>query len=276
MDGVGYVLGHSDAEHRRLELMATWLDPLTARLLQAAGLQQAMRVLDVGTGAGDVAMLAAGLAGPTGRVVGIDIDAGVLDLARSRAAVKGLGNTIFECRPLIGEGLVEQFDLVVCRLVAVHQADRPAFLRAMAGNVAPGGVLCLLEPGYRVDEPWSEPVVPVYDGILRWQLRAFHAAGATSIGFNLVELFAEAGLPEPSIIGEMAMGGPSSTILDWMVLTLRSLMPQVERAGVASAAEVDIETLHDRARRATHAARAQLRAWPVVGAWTVVERGAAP
>lgn len=50
-----------------------------------------MRVLDVGSGRGDVALLV----GAQGDVVGIDRDAGALDLARGRVREMGLTNVTF-------------------------------------------------------------------------------------------------------------------------------------------------------------------------------------
>jgi ubiquinone/menaquinone biosynthesis C-methylase UbiE len=51
------------------------LEPLTERLFQEAGIGHGMRVLDLGCGMGDVAMLAGRLVGPSGRVVAVDRDA---------------------------------------------------------------------------------------------------------------------------------------------------------------------------------------------------------
>jgi ubiquinone/menaquinone biosynthesis C-methylase UbiE len=68
-----YVLGHSAQELQRLTLQARLLAPITRRLLLAAGVASGMRVLDVGSGMGDVAFLAAELVGPAGHVVGADL-----------------------------------------------------------------------------------------------------------------------------------------------------------------------------------------------------------
>jgi cyclopropane fatty-acyl-phospholipid synthase-like methyltransferase len=51
-------------------LQADNLRPITTRLLREIGLAQGMRVVDLGCGAGDVAMLAAEMVGPTGAVLG--------------------------------------------------------------------------------------------------------------------------------------------------------------------------------------------------------------
>ena len=61
--GEQYFLGHSPAETRRLMAQAKLLAPITRAILVAAGVGPGMRVLDVGTGMGDVALLAAELVG---------------------------------------------------------------------------------------------------------------------------------------------------------------------------------------------------------------------
>ena len=59
-------------------------DPLTRRLLRQAGLAPGMRVLDLGSGAGNVARLARELVGPDGSVVGVERDPAAAALARQR------------------------------------------------------------------------------------------------------------------------------------------------------------------------------------------------
>jgi hypothetical protein len=51
-----YVLGHSDEELRRLQKQAELWHPATYRFLEEVGIKAGMKVLDVGTGAGDVAL----------------------------------------------------------------------------------------------------------------------------------------------------------------------------------------------------------------------------
>ncbi len=79
-----YVLGRSESEAQRLIRQANFVRPSTERIFRRAGITAGMRVLDVGCGAGDVSFLAAELVGPTGAVVGIDSNPGVLNLARQR------------------------------------------------------------------------------------------------------------------------------------------------------------------------------------------------
>jgi SAM-dependent methyltransferase len=67
-----YALGRSEAETRRLIVQHQLYGPFTRQFLTAAGGTAGTRVLDVGSGAGDVALLLAELVDPRGQVVGVD------------------------------------------------------------------------------------------------------------------------------------------------------------------------------------------------------------
>src|SRR5689334_19199253 len=99
MEGTGgasvYALGHSQREIGRLSAQARVFEPFTRRMIQEAGLSQGMRVLDVGSGAGDVAFLCSTLVGPTGQVVGMDKAAAAVDAATERARSSGFDNVTF-------------------------------------------------------------------------------------------------------------------------------------------------------------------------------------
>jgi uncharacterized protein YhfF len=93
-----YLLGNTDAEHERLIRQAVRLAPVTEGFFREAGIGPGQRVLDLGSGVGDVAMLAARLVGPTGEVVGVERDARSIARAKSRALEAGLQNVRFmEC-----------------------------------------------------------------------------------------------------------------------------------------------------------------------------------
>src|ERR1700740_136755 len=67
-----YALGSTDAEHERLIWQPARLAPLTEQLFREAGIAPGQRVLDIGSGVGDVAMLAAQLGRPSGAVLGTE------------------------------------------------------------------------------------------------------------------------------------------------------------------------------------------------------------
>src|SRR5229473_2698391 len=90
-----YALGSTDAEHERLIWQAARLAPLTERLFREAGIGPGQRILDIGSGVGDVAMLVARLVGPSGEVVGIERDPRSIARARARVVEAGLHNVSF-------------------------------------------------------------------------------------------------------------------------------------------------------------------------------------
>jgi tRNA A58 N-methylase Trm61 len=90
-----YVLGHSERELERLRRQAVLINPITRQFLIEAGIKPGMRVLDIGSGAGDVAFIAADLVGSTGQVVGVDRSAVAASTARTRAQSLSLGNVTF-------------------------------------------------------------------------------------------------------------------------------------------------------------------------------------
>jgi cyclopropane fatty-acyl-phospholipid synthase-like methyltransferase len=81
-----YVMGRSEDEARRLEERAEFFARPTRLLFEDAGITTGMKVLDIGSGPGDVALLAAELVGPSGRVVGVDVNPAVAAAAPAASA----------------------------------------------------------------------------------------------------------------------------------------------------------------------------------------------
>src|SRR5713226_1657897 len=89
---LNYALGGTNAEHERLIRQSARLAPFTERFFRDAGIGPGQRVLDIGSGVGDVAMLAAKIVGPSGEVVGVERDAGTIARARARVAEAGFNH----------------------------------------------------------------------------------------------------------------------------------------------------------------------------------------
>src|SRR5262245_17747950 len=81
-----YTMGRSKKEERRLNAQGELLKPATRFLFETAGITPGMRVLDVGSGTGDVSFLVAELVGDEGCVVGIDMNPEIVTTATARAA----------------------------------------------------------------------------------------------------------------------------------------------------------------------------------------------
>jgi SAM-dependent methyltransferase len=191
-----YPIESSERERARLARQAKLIRPFTERLLRSAGARAGSAVLDLGTGAGDVALLAAEIVGASGRVVSLDRDADNLAHARKRAADAGMKHVTFlECD--IGDPPTDQqFDIAIGRYVLMYQDDPAATVRGVARAIKPGGAIAFHElnmfDGVRGDA-WPEMPLEVRDTLMRMSA-AIVASVRAHMGARLPSIFAEAGL----------------------------------------------------------------------------------
>jgi len=93
----------------------------------------------------------------------------------------------------------------------------------------------------------------------------FHA----DLGLHLKRIYHEAGLPWPTIKAEAPIGGePGSFLYTWLAETLRSLLPRIEQFNLASAADLDLDTLVARMETEAVASHSQLIGPLQFGAWS--------
>ena len=269
-DDPTYLVGRSEEETQRLQRQAQLYGPLTRRLCVDAGVGQGMRVLDVGSGAGDVALLAAELVGPTGAVVGIDTDGSILEVARRRVRAVGWRNVTFVEGDVRTATDLEMFDAVVGRFILFWVRDVVEVLRACAARLRPGGPLVFQEhdvfdPVWYRAYPPSQASAP-HD---RWGSHILEQQGIdVAMANKLYGAYLEAGLPDPQLRYEAPLGGGP----DWIGYEARAdharrIAPRIVEAGLATEAELDTETLADRMRDEIVAQRGVLRCMPVVGIW---------
>lgn len=268
-DTRAYALGNSESEFRRLEAQGALLRDLTEDTLRRAGITPGMRVLDVGCGVGDVSLLAAELVGPSGTVFGVDRSAEAVDTARRRTAAYGLNTRIrFVAADIDVFSPDEQFDAVIGRLILLYMPEPAATLRRLCSYLRPGGIVAFQEMVMPLAR--SCPDGALYRQCADWITATFERAGVeTDMGSKLFATFLTAGLPEPQmIVAGRAGGGAQSPLYDYVAGAIRSLLPMMERVGVATAAEVAVDTLAERLRAEAVQHNACLMAPPFIGAWT--------
>ena len=146
-----------DAVPRAYEevLVSRLFEPWALLLLDECNLRPNTIVLDVATGPGTVARLAAKRIGPSGRVVAIDISRPMLDVAKSKPSSPNSAPITYvesPAAPLAVESAA--FDCVVCQQGLQFFPDRLAALREMRRALKPGGQLAIAAWSHIGDNPF--------------------------------------------------------------------------------------------------------------------------
>ena len=119
-----------------------WHLQTARRLVEYGRVGFGQQILDMATGTGHVAIAAAEIVGSQGRVIGVDISSGMLDIARSKAQKLSLKNTEF----ILADAEVLDFpvnscDRIFCASAFIWMSDLHAALTHWHKFLKPGGIL---------------------------------------------------------------------------------------------------------------------------------------
>jgi ubiquinone/menaquinone biosynthesis C-methylase UbiE len=212
------------------------------RTIDLVELQSGQRVLDVCCGSGASAIPAALKVGTTGEVIGVDIAASLLDLARNKARQQGLTNLDFRYEDITKLTFPDgSFDAIVCVFGIFFLPDMEAAIAKLWQMLRPGGKLAITSWGARIFEPanrtfWSaieserpdlcRQYTPWYRIDNRDALQALLATG----GADRVEVIAETDahtLTTPDDWWTMAMGGGLRGTIDRLDLAVKERVRSV-------------------------------------------------
>ena len=245
-----YIMGHTDHERRRLSLQGTVINPLTDCFLRRAGISAGMHVLELGCGVGEVSLIAARLVGPYGTVLGLDVDAVALEIARKRVQEAGHRHVQFKLVDVKDFRPTRSYDAVIGRHILLHTPDALESLRRAVSMVHTRGVIAFQEldmSSFSRGYPEMPLMFTMQDLICEFFRRAVPRA---NVGTQLPFLMQEAGLPPPECRAEYCIdGGPHSPFYEWLTESMRSLLPRMEELGMVTEAEINIDTLEERLRQ---------------------------
>ena len=243
--GRAYPMEYTEEELRRLRFQGRYWGEISLEVLRQAGIGTGVRVLDLGCGSGDFSLQAAELVGPSGSVLGIDRSPRAVQEAGRRAAALQVNHLRFQAADLETVNLPLTFDALIGRFILMFLADPTGALARMIGRLVPGGVVAFVETDLAVAR--SIPAVPRVETALEWIRETFRRTGISpSLGPRLWRLFRDAGLEEPRLVVRQKLHpAPCREGVRWVSELVRSLVPEMERLGVASAEEVGIETLEE-------------------------------
>jgi SAM-dependent methyltransferase len=269
-DSLSYALGYSAHESRRLVTQAALLADLTNEALKRAGIGEGMRVLDLGSGPGDVSILATNLVGASGLVVGVDRWEPSIATGRLRASAAGLHHVHFIQGELDDFDINEEFDAIIGRFILLYLRDPASLLRRLGRRLSRGGAVLFQEVDMSTVS--QHPPSALFAEVYRWIFGAFSAAGAEGdMGAKLLPTFLSANLPRPEMIAVTPVqSGPHSAYYEFLSDMVVSMLPIIEREGIASATDIDVPTLAGRLRQDAVDNERVIFAQRVVSAWTHV------
>lgn len=232
-----YVIRGGVQGRERLRMLARIMQPTTQALLERVGVEAGMACLDVGCGGGDGSFELARRVGPRGRVVGIDMDATKIELARREAAALNLANVEFRVATVEQSGAAAAFDVVYARFVLTHLADPLAVLGQLRTQLRPGGRVVVEDidcTGHfaHPDSPAYRRYVAIYTDLVQ-RRGADPNIGPRLPGLLLAAGYADVGVyvVQPAAIeGEMKLMAP---------ITMESIADAVLAEGLASREEID-------------------------------------
>ena len=192
-----YLLANQPSELERLQLQAQVWEPTGRQLLAKLGGGSGRRALDIGCGALGWLRILGEWVGPSGQVVGTDIDERLLAGARSSLAGEGISNVELVVDDLFDSRLEQRsFDLVHARFQIAPLGRGPEQVASHRQLIRPGGLLVLEE--WDLASWHFNPPAPAAERLIRLVSEIFAGLGGEA-GRGLPELLREIGVKEPGI-----------------------------------------------------------------------------
>jgi SAM-dependent methyltransferase len=263
-----YLLGSDVDELARLDRQAASIARPTEMLLRGTGISAGVRVLDLGTGLGHVALMLSAMVGPRGEVVALDQSPAAIEVAVERAAAAGAANVRFAEADVTTWRDDAPFDAIVARLLLFHMSDPVAVIRHHLAGLKIGGLMVAID--FDVAAARTDPFTRLAGQAAEWVIEAFRRGGAhPSIGAHLGQLVGEAGVHDVTAFGIQGYLGPDDPAAGGRLLAgvVRSLHDAIVTSGIADADEIGLDTLEDRITAEVREANAVFLPPTVACAW---------
>lgn len=234
-----YPLAASPAEIERLRIQAESLSDEAGIMLDRIGVAPGMACLDLGCGAGGITDLLSARVGPSGRVVGVDVEDFSLVAARAWADRLGLANVSFRAGSIFDNDFApESFDLVHVRFVITTIGRHEEVVRAAARLVKPGGVLALQEAD--ADGIRCYPENSAFAKLKETLVAMFVAIGADPhAGCKIFRLLCDIGLLKIDVRACTACSRDTDDLVDYLPQTILSVRETILERGLMADGEID-------------------------------------
>jgi ubiquinone/menaquinone biosynthesis C-methylase UbiE len=231
-----YPLEHRPGEIERLHIQGAAMAPDTEVMLDRIGVKEGWWCLDIGCGPRGITDLLSKRVGASGRVIGLDMNAQFLKIARAEAPP----NVEFRQGDAFGSNLpAGSFDLVHMRFVASTAGDPERLLKEAMRLARPGGVVAMQEPDGATLECY--PPHPAWERLKAALLGAFRGVGADlELARRLYSIVRQSDLEDvqyrPFLVGVRA----ADPMVDYLPSTIESLRSTVISLGLLSESELSV------------------------------------
>jgi ubiquinone/menaquinone biosynthesis C-methylase UbiE len=219
------------------------------RTIELASLPIASRVLDVCCGTGASALPAAEAVGPTGKVIGLDLADQLLELARTKAVQRNLGNIEFELGDMLSMRFpAASFDAVVCVFGIFFVPDMAKAVSELWSRVRPGGKLAVTTWASNFCKPASDAFWRSLKSIRPDLYKGFNPWDRIDSPASLRGIFDQAEITSPTITREDRLQ-PINSGEDWWTIVLgtgyRGTVEQLDLAERQKVKEANLAFIRD-------------------------------
>jgi ubiquinone/menaquinone biosynthesis C-methylase UbiE len=219
------------------------------RTIELASLRSGWRVLDVCCGTGASALPAAEAVGPTGSVIGVDLATQLLDLARTKAVQRNLGNIEFEVGDMLSIRFsAASFDAVVCVFGIFFVPDMAKAVSELWSRVRPGGKLAVTTWGTNFCKPANDAFWRSIKKVRPDLYKGFNPWDRIDTPASLRGIFDQAGIAPPTITHEDRLH-PINSSEDWWTIVLgsgfRGTVEQLDLAERQRVQEANVAFIRD-------------------------------
>ncbi len=241
-----YLLGSSAAELEHLVAQAEVYESEANELLDSVGLQPGAHAIDVGCGVLGILHLLALRVGRGGRVVGLDREPRILELARALAKQRGVAAELIEGDATQIGLEAESFDFVHARTLLLNVADPEAALAEMIRLAKPGGVVAVQEPD---SAGWvCDPPHPSWEVLRSAVTGAYRASGKDfDIGRRTARMLGNAGLDHIDVRVTARVTKPGDYYQTFLPTLVALVADQIVAGGAVNTEQLDAHAVALRA-----------------------------
>jgi ubiquinone/menaquinone biosynthesis C-methylase UbiE len=233
-----YLLGSSTAELEHLVAQAEVYAPEANELLNTIGLESGASAIDVGCGVLGILHLLASRVGPGGRVVGLDREPRILELASTLAEQRGVAAELIEGDATQTVLPGETFDFVHARTLLLNVADPEAVVAEMIRLAKPGGAVAVQEPD---SAGWvCDPPHPSWELLRSALTDAYRASGKDfDIGRRTGRLLRDSGLGHVQVRVTALVTKPGDYYQTFLPTLVQLVADQILLGGALNAEQLD-------------------------------------